>query len=67
MSSEKYIIELVHSVNLDNRPSVASPFTWYTTDMLDSKGSTGTTLEISNSFCLSSPGAFLLSSMAVLC
>ena len=56
MFSEKYIIELVHSVN---KPFVASPFTWCTTAVLDSKGSTGTPLEISNCLCLSSPSEFL--------
>ena len=58
MFSEKYIIELVHSVNSDNRPFVANPFTWYTTDKLDSKGSTGTPFEIRNCLSLSSPSAF---------
>jgi len=58
MFSEKYIIELVHSINSDNRPFVADPFTWYTTDMLDSKGSTGTPFEIINCLCLSSPSVF---------
>ena len=59
MFSEKYIIELVHSVNSDNKPCVDSPFTWYTTAKLDSRGSRGTPFEISNCLCLSSPSAFL--------